>query len=167
VIAGRRTTYGGPFRSIDQLRAGDPITVTTGQGKHSFKVLGVCRAGDPLPPVLSRGQGRLTLVTTDGPALQPTDVLRVDAALVSAAQSRPAQLPSQTLPAADALMAGDRSALLDVVGWTILLLAAAVATVWVRYQTGPWQAWVISLPVLVVLGLAASDEIAVLLPNLL
>ncbi len=167
VITGRRATYGGPFHSIDQLRAGDEITVTTGQGKHSFKVLGVRHAGDPLAPALTRGQGRLTLVTTDGPALQPTDVLRVDAALTSAAQSRPAQLPSNALPAADALMAGDSSALLAVVGWSVLLVGAAVATVWVRYRTSLWQAWVIGLPVLVALGLNAYDEIAALLPNLL
>ncbi|MGH3769712.1 MAG: sortase [Pseudonocardiaceae bacterium] len=167
VIAGRRATFGGPFRSINQLRVGDQITVTTGQGKHSFKVLDVRRAGDPLPPALTRGQGRLTLVTTDGPALQPTDVLRVDAALTSAAQSRPGQLPTGALPAADALLAGDSSALLGAVGWAILLVGAAVGTVWVRYRTGVWQAWVIGLPVLVALGLTVSDEIAALLPNLL
>ncbi len=173
VITGRRATYGGPFGSIDRLRAGDEIMVTTGQGKHSFKVLDVRRAGDPVPPALARGQGRLILVTTDVPAhgflsaLRPTDVLRVDAALVSETQSRPAQLPSQALPAAEALMAGDSSALLSVVGWTVLLVAAAVATVWVRFSTGLWQAWVIGLPVLVVLGLTTSDDIAALLPNLL
>lgn len=167
VITGRRATYGGPFGSINQLRRGDLITATTGQGKHSFKVLDVRHAGDPLPPTLTRGQGRLTLVTTDGPALQPTDVLRVDAVLVSEAQSRPAQLPSAALPAADALMAGDTSTLLSVVGWAILLVAAAVATVWVRFSTGLWQAWVIGLPVLVALGLTASDDIAAMLPNLL
>ncbi len=167
VIIGRRATYGGPFGSINQLHAGDLITATTGQGKHSFKVLDVRHAGDPLPLALTRGQGRLTLVTTDGPALQPTDVLRVDAALVSVAQPRPAQLPSAALPAADALMAGDTSTLLSVVGWAILLVAAAVATVWVRFSTGLWQAWVIGLPVLVVLALTASDDIAALLPNLL
>jgi LPXTG-site transpeptidase (sortase) family protein len=173
VITGRRATYGGPFGSINQLRAGDQITATTGQGKHSFKVLDVRHAGDPLPPPLTRGQGRLTLVTTDVPAhaflsaLRPTDVLRVDAALVSEAQSRATQLPSAALPAADALMAGDTSTLLSVVGWAILLVAAAVATVWVRFSTGLWQAWVIGLPVLIALGLTASDDIAALLPNLL
>lgn len=167
VITGRRATYGAPFKSISQLRVGDQIKATTGQGKHSFKVLDVRHAGDPLPPTLSRGQGRLTLVTTDGPALQPTDVLRVDAALVSEAQSRPAQLPAAALPAADALMAGDTSTLLSIVGWAILLVAAAVATVWVRFSTGLWQAWVIGLPVLVALGLTASDDIAAMLPNLL
>jgi LPXTG-site transpeptidase (sortase) family protein len=167
VIAGRRAIYGGPFRSIDQLRAGDQITVTTGQGKSLFSVLKVRRAGDPVPPDLSRGQGRLTLVTTDGPVWRPTDVLRVDAALTSAAQPRPAQLPSQSLRPAEALMAGDRSALLGVFGWSVSLAAVAIAAVWVRFRAGGWSAWVFGVPVLVTLGLTVIDEIAALLPNLL
>lgn len=167
VIAGRRVTYGGPFRSIDQLRAGAEITVTTGQGRSSFAVLGVRRAGDPVLPALSRGQGRLTLVTTDGPAWRPTDVLRVDAALTSAAQSRSAQLPSQALRPAEAVMAGDRSALLGVFGWSVLLAAVAIATVWVRFRAGAWPAWVFGVPVLVTLGLIVIDEIAAMLPNIL
>jgi LPXTG-site transpeptidase (sortase) family protein len=167
VIAGRRATYGGPFRSIDQLRAGDKITVTTGQGKNSFVVLGARHAGDLLPPTLIRGHGRLILVTTGGPSLWPTDVLRVDAELTSAAQPRPAQLPAQALLAAEAAMAGDRSALLGIVGWSVLLVAAAIATVWVRFRAGLWPAWVIGVPVLVTLGLLVTDEIAAMLPNLL
>jgi sortase A len=167
VIVGRRATYGGPFRSIGQLRAGDEIMATTGQGKNSFAVLGVRHAGDPLPPALLRGQGRLILVTTDGPSLRPTDVLRVDTELTSAAQPRPAQLPAQALLAAEAAMAGDRSALLGVVGWSVLLVAAAIATVWVRFRAGLWPAWVIGVPVLITLGLLVTDEIAAMLPNLL
>ena len=177
VIAGRRATYGGPFGSIDQLHAHDEITVTTGQGKSSFVVLGVRHAGDPLPLALPRGQGRLTLVTTDVPtkpripflpaALQPSNVLRVDAQLTSAAQPFGGQLPSRVLPPAEAVLAGDSSALLGVVGWAVLLVAAAVATVWARFRTGWWQAWVIGVPVLVALGLTAFDEIAAMLPNVL
>lgn len=167
VIAGRRATYGGPFRSIDQLRRGDPITVTTGQGKHTFTVLGVRRAGDPVPPALARGQGRLTLVTTDGPPLRPTNVLRVDADLTSAAQLRPAPLPSQALLAAEAVMVGDRTALLGVFGWSVLFAVVAIATVWVRFRVGPWPAWLIGAPVLVSINLVLADEIAALLPNIL
>lgn len=96
-----------------------------------------------------------------------TDVLRVDAALTSAAQPRPAQLPSQAVPAADALTAGDSSALLGVFSWSVLLAAAAIATVWFRFRAGPWPAWAFGLPVLVTLGLTVGDEIAALLPNLL
>lgn len=167
VIAGRRATYGAPFRSIDRLRAGDRVTAVTGQGRSSFVVLGVRHAGDPVPPALASGHGRLTLVTTDGPTWSPTDVLRVDANLVSAAQPRPAQLPSAVVPAADALLAGDSSALLGVIGWVVLLVIVAVTIVWVRFRAGWWQAWVIGVPVLVALGLTASDEVASLLPNLL
>jgi LPXTG-site transpeptidase (sortase) family protein len=167
VIAGRRATYGGPFGSIGELSAGDHIFVTTGQGKSSFTVLGVRRAGDPIPPALTRGHGRLTLVTTDGPALAPIDALRVDADLVSETQPRPPQLPSRALPPADAIMAGDTSALWGVVGWSILLVGAAIATVWVRFRTGLWPAWVIGVPVLVTLGLFAADDIAAMLPNVL
>ena len=173
VIAGRRATYGEPFGSIDQLRAGDQITATTGQGKHSFTVLGVRKAGDPLPPTLTRGQGRLTLVTTEVPAhgswsaFRPTDVLRVDAALVSKTQSGAGQLPSRALRPAEALMAGDSSALLGVFGWSVVLVAAAIATVWFRFRAGPWPAWALGVPVLVILDLVVVDEMAALLPNLL
>jgi hypothetical protein len=64
-------------------------------------------------------------------------------------------------------MAGDPSALWGVVGWSVLLVGAAVGTVWVRFRIGLWPAWVIGVPVLVTLGLTASDELATLLPNLL
>ncbi len=167
VIAGRRATYGGPFRSIDQLRAGDQIMVITGQGKHTFVVLGIRRSGDPVPPALTSGEGRLTLVTTDGPPLRPTDVLRVDAKLTSPAQLAPAALPSQELLAAEAAMAGDRLALVGVAGWSILFAVVAVATVWLRFYGGAWPAWLIGAPVLVSIDLVLVDEIAALLPNIL
>lgn len=166
VLAGRRATFGRVFQSIDQLRAGDEITVTTGQGRNSFLVLDVRRAGDPVPPPLAAGQGRLTLVTTDGPALQPTDVLRVDAQLTSAAQPRPTQLPARALRPAEALMAGDSSALLDVFEWSMLFAAAALATMWFGFRVGPWPAWALGVPVLIVLDLTVVDELAAMLPNL-
>ena len=83
LIMGRAATYGGPFRGLSQLNPGDTFTVTTGQGVSTFRVLDVRRAGDPYPPPLTAGGGRLTLTTADGPLLLPSGVLRVDADLVS------------------------------------------------------------------------------------
>src|SRR3954463_13568101 len=37
-IAGHRTTYGAPFRHIDRLRKGDPITVTMPYGRFIYRV---------------------------------------------------------------------------------------------------------------------------------
>lgn len=166
VIAGRRAAYGGPFRSIHELNPGDSVAVITGQGRSTFEVLGVRRAGDPRPPTLPPGQGLLTLMTADGPAFRPTDVLRVDARLTT--DTRPTEpVPTSALPAAEVVMAGDDSALPVAIGWSALLLAAAIGTVWVRYRTGRWQAWVIGVPVLLTLGLIAADKVIAMLPNLL
>jgi sortase A len=167
VVLGRRGAYGGPFGGIDGLQRGDAIIVTTGQGKHTYTVLGVRRAGDPLPPALAVGQGRLNLVTADGPVFRPTDVLRVDANLTSPPQPGGVQIPSRALPDNEAVMAGDSGALLPLMLWGPLLLAAALGTVWLRYRAGKWQAWVIGLPVLALLGLTVIDTAAALLPNLL
>lgn len=167
VVAGRRATYGAAFRSINQLQTGDEIIVTTGQGRSSLAVLGVRHAGDLVPPPLARGRSRLVLVTTDGPPLLPTSVLFVDSEVTSAVQPRPAQLSPRDLGPAEAVMAGDSSALLGAFLWSVLLAAAATATVWFRFRAGSWPAWALGMPVLVTLGLLVMDEIAALLPNLL
>ncbi|MGH3755584.1 MAG: sortase [Pseudonocardiaceae bacterium] len=167
VVLGRRGGYGGPFGGIGGLRQGDEIIVTTGQGRHTFAVLGVRRAGAPLPPALASGQGRLNLVTADGPTFGPTDALRVDANLTSPVQLRGVQVPSGALPDNEAVMAVDSSALLALTLRVPLLLAAAVGTVWIRHRVGRWQAWVIGLPVLALLGVTVIDTVAALLPNVL
>ncbi|MBA2385786.1 MAG: class E sortase, partial [Acidimicrobiia bacterium] len=42
-IAGHRTSYGEPFAYIDQLQAGDEITVTTPAGTFIYVVDHLCR----------------------------------------------------------------------------------------------------------------------------
>jgi phosphate transport system protein len=68
---------------------------------------------------------------------------------------------------AEALMAGDGSALLGVFGWSVVLVAAAIATVCFRFRAGPWPTWALAVPVLVAVDLVMVDEMAALLPNLL
>ncbi len=38
-IAGHRTTYGAPFNRIDELRPGDDVVLSTGQGRFTYKVI--------------------------------------------------------------------------------------------------------------------------------
>lgn len=167
VLMGRRGSYGGPFSHLDRLAPGDEIVVTTGQGRHTYSVIDLRRAGDPYPPALKQFGGRLTLVTTDGPVYQPNDVFRVDADITSPAQVSGGAIPSAALPDNEAVMAGDSGALLGLVLWGPLLLAAAAGIVWVRYRAGRWQAWIIGVPVLGLLGAIVIDLAAALLPNLL
>ncbi len=178
VVMGRQTAYGGPFRRIKELRAGDTFTVTTGQGRHFYKVLGPRRPGDPVPPPQQRADNkspsRLTLVTAEGSPLVPSRILRVDADL-DADRLQPSNpkltprpvLVSKDLPASEEPMGTDSAAWIFVVLWGQALVAAALLTAWMLRRWGRWQTWIVAVPVIAALGLTLTDQIARLLPNLL
>ncbi|WP_285612115.1 sortase [Actinokineospora globicatena] len=167
VIYGRKAAYGGPFAEIDKLRRGDEIVITTGQGEHRYSVQGVRRANDKERTAAAADEGRLTLATADGSYFLPTDVIRVDAKLVSEVQAKTRQLPAFAVPDNEKAMVGDRSALVPIALWTLILVAAAVAAVYVRQRVGRWQAWVIGVPVVGAISLTLADQAAALLPNLM
>lgn len=168
VIMGRRLSYGGPFADISELSFGDRIVATTGQGRSVYRVTGIRRAGDPLPEPLEPTQGRLTLVTGDGPWWAPDAVVRVDALLESDPQPAPVRvLTSALLTPAEQVMAVDGNAVVPVLLWCQALLAVSIGVVWARARWGKRQAWVVGVPLLVVLSIAAADQASRLLPNLL
>lgn len=166
VIMARRVLYGGPFHYLDQMHANDTFTVTTGQGSSTYRVIDVRRANDPLPPDLKVNQGRLTLMTADGDAYIPTDILRVDAELISKVQPTPSRLFDTNPPNENAL-AGEPAAWMPLVLWAQALVLAAIALTWARLRWGARQAWLVGVPTLGMLGLAVANEIARLLPNLI
>ena len=168
VLYGRRASYGGPFAAVPALAAGRIITVTTGQGRHDYRVSGVRRAGDPAPAPLAPGAGRLTLVTASGPSFLPAGTVRVDADLLGATQPAPARvLGAASLLSAESPLAGDRSVLTALLLWSQALLLAACAVAWARVRWGLRQTWVVGVPVLTAIGLAVAHSAAGLLPNLL
>ena len=61
LIAGHRTTYGAPFRHIDRLRRGDPLTVTMPYGTFRYIVEGT-RIVDPTDVAALRTVGHSRLV---------------------------------------------------------------------------------------------------------
>jgi sortase A len=65
-IAGHRTTYGAPFGQIDELRPGDDITVTTTQGRFTYRVADATSAfGDRADDVSEFGDGHVVVAPTD------------------------------------------------------------------------------------------------------
>lgn len=168
VILGRRAAYGGPFADISSLKAGDAITVTTGQGVFQFQVLGVRRAGDPVPPALAKGKARLSLVTADGGAFVPSGVLRVDADLVGDATggARPA-VSTGALPSAEQPLGTDSSTLWALALWLQAMILVSVAAVWAWHRWGRPQAWIVFTPIVAFVALGTAGELTRLLPNLL
>ncbi|WP_369144094.1 sortase [Streptomyces sp. R44] len=168
IVMGRRAGYGGPFRHLASLQPGETIKVTTGQGEHSYRVRGVRRAGDPKPPALRAGTGRLTLMTATGSPYRPDGVLQVDADLITPPQ--PGVVPAfrfERVPADELPLAGQPSSWLPLVLWSHALLLAAAGLVWARSRVPRAHVWLVGFPVLLAFGLTVGDRMAFLLPNLL
>ncbi|MDM7855518.1 sortase [Cellulomonas alba] len=168
VVMGRQSTFGGPFAHLDRLTTGATITTVTGQGTAVYRVTGVRRSGSALPAVLAPGAGRLTLVSATGTRFLPSDVVRVDAQLVSDPFVTPrAVVSAPELAASERAFAGDP----DAWPWLVIALAGlvlvALAAAFLRGWWGRWQTWLTCGPALLLLGLLAGQQVFVLLPNLL
>lgn len=164
VILGRRSLYGGPFASIGTLRRGDEILVTTAQGNFRFLVIGVRRAGDPLPPVRARAAARLELVTAAGSTIAPDGVVRLDAELDGQAVAARPQ-GTTALPGEEQEFSGDVRSMAILALWLQALLVVAVAAVWSWRRWGRAQTWVVFAPLLVLVGTRVGGELLRLIPN--
>lgn len=172
VIYGRARTYGASFRDLASLAPGDPVVVTTQQGRVRFEVEGVRRPGDPLPDPALPGEARLTLATAESegtlPALSASRVVYVDAV---PAKDRPAFVPTPgrpvLIPAAERAMAFDPSALPLLVLSLAALMVATLAIVVARQRWSGVLVWVLASPVVMALAWVTTDVAVRLLPNLL
>jgi sortase A len=171
VVLGRSVMFGAPFRSVTEMKPGDTITVTTGQGEFTYTVDRVRRPGDPLPPPIAANQSRLVLVSTVGAGWRtgwaPQHTVYVDASLTKGKiqpypVGRPAAVPESQLP-----MQGDPSALVTLVLWLQALLLVVLAAVWARARWGGWQTWLVALPIVLACLWGATQTVVVLLPNLI
>jgi hypothetical protein len=168
VIFGRRASFGGPFSDLPSLRKGAAITVTTGQGVFTFKVIAVHYRGDPAPAAPAKDASRLVLATAAGTSFLPNGLVQVDADIDGAATGGPPRLlTGETLPAEERAMHNDTRTLWALALWLQALIVASAGAVWAWHRWGRAQAWIVFLPVLLLLGLSAAGEAARLLPNLL
>lgn len=170
ILYGRAWAYGGPFGGADKLAPRSPITVTTGQGEHTYRVTGVRRNGDPVPPSpdSAAGEGRLTLVTATGSPFAPEGAVYIDAQLTSlAVPAAPRVLGASGLLPAEQALARDQSAWPAVFLFLQALALASLSMAWAGHRWGASQAWLVGFPVVGVLAVLASREIVRLLPNLL
>jgi sortase A len=163
VIAGRRVTFGAPFGSLGQLRAGDRVHVVDGAGSFTYKVTRsfTVTAGqrDVVTPTT---ENRLTLITSDS-VVAPNGRFVVFAKLVG----EPIAVPTSTIaiPTYELGLSGDPSAGGLAVLWSLLsmmVLLVAGFAVW-RWRR-PWLVYVFATPVFVACGLFACESIARALP---
>lgn len=167
VLLGRAWSFGGPFGGADELRVGSVLTLTTGQGTHTYSVFGVRYPGEAVP-VLAPGKGRLTLVTATGWPWAPGEPVYVDADLTSPPVATPANvLGAASLVASEQPLAGETSSWPAVVLLLQGFAVSALGLAWAMRRFGRAQAWLVGTPVLALLFVLASREVTHLLPNLL
>ncbi|MDQ1733071.1 MAG: sortase [Pseudonocardiales bacterium] len=165
VLFGRSRTYGAPFKHIAAMQKGQSLTVTTGQGSFTYRVIGVRRAGDPLPTPLAAGGSRLMLETSTSTGLSSSNTVFVDAELKGASVAAP---PGRLtgIPRNEQAMGNDTSGLIKLVLWAQALLLAMVAVVWAKARWGIGQAWLVGLPLILAVLWGATGNVLMLLPNL-
>ena len=166
IIAGRRTTYGSPFRRLNLLRAGDEIVTTTPYGRFVYRVRTTTFVGPRKAlNVEESTSGLLTLLTSD-PAYTPRGALAVDAELVGE-PSTFADPPRVSGQAGGIDFTGDGGALL-VVALLGMLVFGAVAGAQILYQRWHrWPTYLITTPVIAALMVAWMDGLISMLPSTL
>ncbi|HXH77597.1 sortase [Nocardioides sp.] len=169
VVMGRAKTYGAPFGSIAELRPTDAVTVVTAQGAKEFSVIGVRRAGDPLPQPRPEGAARIVLVSAEGSGrfadLTPGEVVYVDAQAKKGFPA-PAGLPT-AVPDPEQPMGTERGALPLLALSLGLLLAMTLLVMAARQRWSDATVWVVTTPVVIALAWQTTDVVMRLLPNLL
>ncbi|NHC22900.1 class E sortase [Nocardioides sp. IC4_145] len=169
VVYGRAATYGGPFRDLPELRVGDAVEVTMAQGSVTFDVIGLRRAGDPLPPPAAAGAARLTLVTAEGDgrfgAVRPRDAVYLDA---EAAEGFPAPPGRPTaVPDSERALASDPAALPLLALHLAVLVALVLGVLAARQRWSTAVVWLVACPLALAVSWATTDVAVRLLPNVL
>jgi sortase A len=164
VIAGRRMTFGGPFRSIGTLQHGAQIHVTDGLGSFVYRVVSVRTVDSGRPDVVGGTHAyQLTLITSNS-SVVTTGREVVDAKLVGRPAPSPTQA-SQIIPPDQRGLSGDPGAWWRILLWvTLFLLTAAATGVALLRWRRPLPTYLLAAPVLIACGLFAVEAVALSLP---
>jgi sortase A len=165
-IAGHRTTYGAPFHRLDELKAGDEITVTTVQGEFTYEVSETLIVSPTQVDVLEdKGDNRLTLS-----ACHPKYSARQRIIVVSqlAEDEKPFPRPTHTEdPAPKSLDDIDGA---GAPAWPAIALGVVCACIWLlAWVVGrlwrKWPSYVLAFPFFMVGLFFFFEEFSRLLPS--
>jgi sortase A len=166
-IAGHRTTYGAPFFRLDELNIGDPILVSTAQGRFRYEVSEKTVVTPNKVEVLAgTPDNRLTLTTCE-PRFSAAKRLIVVAALKGEAVAPPPDAPKPsgaTTLVGEAGLSGKRRTIVPTAEWGLIAAAVALAG-WLLGRTWRrWPAYILATPVFLVVLFVFFENVSRILP---
>jgi sortase A len=177
-IAGHRTTYGAPFYDLDQLQAGDPITLQVPQGIFTYVVMKSVVVDPSDTAVIDPEALPILTLTTCNPRFSAATRLVV-VALLQKAQAPPGAVPAPTttqppqsphvVVVAATLPEGARGSVAAAIWWGAIALAAAVALRalyrWLRPRRTRWGAVVLGVPGVLLVLFVCFEHVSLALPG--
>ena len=153
-IAGHRTTWGHPFRHLDQLLANDPIILTTPQGTFVYRVRNEWVVSPTDTAVLAPTPHPSLTLTTCNPPYSAATRLVIRAALVSSSLGAPRRSTGTSSPAPSGPYAGARpvagSSTPSTWGWFWFFAAIVIACI-AAAEAYAWRRGRLLLPYVVIL----------------
>jgi hypothetical protein len=166
VLLGKSSTAGSPFRDIRRLRAGDAITVRTGQGLFHYKVIGALAPGIR-PTSVPASSSVMVLGTSAGSGarnVNATHLAYVETRLQGHALRVPPGLP-RFVPAAERPGHSDPSAWPAVALWLVVLAGTSAFVWWLWARWGLLRTWIIAAPVLLGILWGLGNAVLRMVPN--
>ena len=148
-ILGRSSRYGSAFARLDELQAGQEITVTTAQGEHTYEVVDstVRSANDS---AAFTGERNMLLLITGVGGASPDQRLVVRALLTSTVFPAGAAATEVKTTTAELGLEGSTESPMQLARWLFLLLFLLISLIPMTDKIGKRVTWLIALPILAV-----------------
>lgn len=164
-ILGRSSTYGSAFDRIDELRAGQVVTVTTAQGEHIYEIIDstVRSANDS---AAFTGERNMLLLITGVGGSSPDKRLVVRALLTSPVFFAGAPAVDVQTSTAELGLEGSTRSPVQLAIWLFLLMFLLTSLVPISQPVGKRVTWLIASPVLLVVLLQVWRHASLLYPSI-
>ena len=148
-ILGRSSRYGSAFARLDELKAGQEVTVTTAQGEHTYEVVDstVRSANDS---AAFTGERNMLLLITGVGGASPDQRLVVRALLTSPVFPAGGAATEVQTTTAELGLEGSTQSPMQLAIWLFLLLILLISLIPLTEKIGKRVTWLIAIPLLAV-----------------
>ena len=164
-ILGRSSRYGSAFAHLDELKAGQEVTVTTAQGIHTYEVVDstVRSANDS---AAFTGERNMLLLITGVGGASPDQRLVVRALLISPVFPAGAAATEVQTTTAELGLEGSTRSPMQLTIWLFLLLILLISLIPLTEKIGKRVTWLIATPLIAVVLFQVWQHASLMYPSI-